>query len=301
MYSNGKNMNYIVLINRFWQLRRKMRIGNTEADLYYFLLQESNLRNWENPFSCPNMLICVSIGITEKTLIRARNGLAEKGLIEYRPGRRKAASPVYTLLEPSETEMTCKTERKREGMKRELERGITEGKSGNFLYKRNKTKRNNLSEKEFCSKNSGDSETGLLSGEGKIPQSDSPEESKEKSSAKKEKEFSVLPETPAFGERFVQQKDYIATLCNNKKYKEAVCRLFGLTEREADEWACRFAMKLVAEGCVRKRYSELYAHFENWLKMELSRKKQQGYVNGCKLPAVYQGAYVGQILKKFPE
>ena len=146
-------MNYIVLINRFWQLRRKMRIGNTEADLYYFLLQESNLRNWENPFSCPNMLICVSIGITEKTLIRARNGLAEKGLIEYRPGRRKAASPVYTLLEPSETEMTCKTERKREGMKGELERGITEGKSGNFLYKRNKTKRNNLSEKEFFEKN----------------------------------------------------------------------------------------------------------------------------------------------------
>ena len=91
-------MNYIQLINLFWQTRREVRITSVEADLYFFLLQESNNRNWENPFECPNGLICVTIGVTEKTMIEARNRLQQKGLIKFDPGKRKTKSPVYTIL-----------------------------------------------------------------------------------------------------------------------------------------------------------------------------------------------------------
>ena len=66
-------MNYIELINLFWQTRRRVRLSSVEADLYFFLLQECNTQNWENPFECPNGLICVSIGMSEPTLIDARN------------------------------------------------------------------------------------------------------------------------------------------------------------------------------------------------------------------------------------
>ena len=91
-------MNYIQLINLFWQTRREVRITSVEADLYFFLLQESNNRNWENPFECPNGLICVTIGVTEKTMIEARSRLQQKGLIKFDPGKRKTKSPVYTIL-----------------------------------------------------------------------------------------------------------------------------------------------------------------------------------------------------------
>lgn len=91
-------MNYIELINLFWQTRRKVRITSVEADLYFFLLQESNNRSWENPLECPNGLICVTIGVTEKTMIEARNRLQQKGLIEFESGKRKSKSPVYTIL-----------------------------------------------------------------------------------------------------------------------------------------------------------------------------------------------------------
>lgn len=57
-------MNYIELINLFWQTRRRVRLSSVEADLYFFLLQECNTQNWENPFECPNGLICVSIGVS---------------------------------------------------------------------------------------------------------------------------------------------------------------------------------------------------------------------------------------------
>lgn len=59
-------MNYIELINHFWKERRRTRLASTEADLYYFLMQESNIRGWENPFECSNGLIAATIGVTEK-------------------------------------------------------------------------------------------------------------------------------------------------------------------------------------------------------------------------------------------
>jgi len=91
-------MNYIELINHFWKTRRKTRMTSVEADLYYFLMQESNIRGWENPFECHNGLIASTIGVTEKTMIGARRRLQQKGLIRFKPGQRKKKSPVYTLL-----------------------------------------------------------------------------------------------------------------------------------------------------------------------------------------------------------
>lgn len=100
-------MNYIELINHFWKERRRTRLTSTEADLYYFLMQESNIRGWENPFGCSNGLIAATIGVTEKTLIDARSRLQQKGLISFVPGQRKKKSPVYTLL-PDKPESKCK-------------------------------------------------------------------------------------------------------------------------------------------------------------------------------------------------
>lgn len=91
-------MNYIELLNQFWQTRRSVRLTSNESDLYYFLLNESNIRMWENPFECSNGLICGSISITEKTLIDVRNRLQQKGFISVEAGQRKRKSPTYTLL-----------------------------------------------------------------------------------------------------------------------------------------------------------------------------------------------------------
>lgn len=91
-------MNYIKIINRFWQMRRACRLTSSEADLLYFLIHESNLRQWENPFRCSNKLICATTGINEKTLFVARKNLQEKGFISFEAGLRNLYSPCYTLI-----------------------------------------------------------------------------------------------------------------------------------------------------------------------------------------------------------
>ena len=118
-------MNYIELINQFWSTRRRVRLTSAEADLYFCLLQECNLRDWTNPFECPNGLICALINVNEKTLLRARNGLQQKGYIEFEKGQRKAKSPVYRIC--LYTQNSC------------LTAGISGGKKGGFNIKQNKT------------------------------------------------------------------------------------------------------------------------------------------------------------------
>lgn len=91
-------MNYLKLITQFWRLRRSKRITSKQTDLYFFLIQESNERDWENPFECPNVSIVARIDITEPTLINARNRLKQLGLIDFDNGKRNESSPVYTIL-----------------------------------------------------------------------------------------------------------------------------------------------------------------------------------------------------------
>ena len=88
-------MNYSELINHFWQARRATRVSAIEADLYYFLLQESSSRGLVATFEVPNRLICGCLDISEKTLIKVRLGLREKGFISFEGGQRKM--PIYTI------------------------------------------------------------------------------------------------------------------------------------------------------------------------------------------------------------
>ena len=90
-------MNYLALITQFWRLRREMPFSSIEADLYYYLVETSNSLRWKNPFQQSNLLICATLGVTEKTVIGARNRLKTCGLIAFTPGFKRSPS-VYTLL-----------------------------------------------------------------------------------------------------------------------------------------------------------------------------------------------------------
>jgi hypothetical protein len=91
-------MNYLTLINQFWTLRREVPFSSTEADLYFYLLNVSNGLNWKNPFQQANLLICATLGISEKTLIGARNRLKQYGLIDFTSGVKRAPSTYKLLL-----------------------------------------------------------------------------------------------------------------------------------------------------------------------------------------------------------
>ncbi|WP_052695363.1 hypothetical protein [Hymenobacter sp. AT01-02] len=91
-------MNYLTLINQFWQLRREVPFSSVEADLYFYLLEISNGLQWKNPFQQSNALIGATLGVSEKTLIAARNRLKQHALIDFTPGVKRTPSTYRLLL-----------------------------------------------------------------------------------------------------------------------------------------------------------------------------------------------------------
>jgi hypothetical protein len=97
-------MNYIILLNQFWQLRREVPFSNAEADLYFCLVEISNGLQWKNPFQQSNALIGATIGVSEKTLINARNRLKQNGLIDFDPGSKRNPSSYRLKYLPNTLE-----------------------------------------------------------------------------------------------------------------------------------------------------------------------------------------------------
>ena len=91
-------MTYIDYINQFWQIRRYKPMTAYEADFYFFLLKECNIRNWLCPFELPTRLIQAELGYSNKTIIDLRNRLKQKGLIEFIEGNRREKAASYILV-----------------------------------------------------------------------------------------------------------------------------------------------------------------------------------------------------------
>ena len=82
-------------------MNRSVEFSSNEVFLYFYLLNECNIRGWQNPFEHPNKTIVLATGISEKTVIEVRNRLQQKGLITFESGKKNAKSPVYYLLDVS--------------------------------------------------------------------------------------------------------------------------------------------------------------------------------------------------------
>ena len=96
-------MTYIEYINQFWKISQTEQFSSNEAYLYFFILNEYNLRGWPNRLEYPNRRIVLATGLSEPTVIACRCRLQQKGLIQFDAGKRKAQSPVYYLNDLSKT------------------------------------------------------------------------------------------------------------------------------------------------------------------------------------------------------
>jgi hypothetical protein len=92
-------MNGYTLANQFRKLRPSFLFSCIEADLFYELVALCNERSWPTAFQYSNPLLCATLGISEKSLISARNRLKQAGLLEFTSGHKRSPT-VYRFLDP---------------------------------------------------------------------------------------------------------------------------------------------------------------------------------------------------------
>ena len=96
-------MNMFNLVSRFWRTAEEEAFTPSEAALYFYLLHKANTQKWQMPIRCPTSTVCAFLSTTKQNVMKAREGLRQRGFIEYHPGSGTHDSPLYTLTEnPSE-------------------------------------------------------------------------------------------------------------------------------------------------------------------------------------------------------
>lgn len=92
-------MNYISLINSFWDSAITNPLSTGQVLLYLALLHVCNRNNWTEWFQVPNQVLSVLTGLSRSGILKARNELKQKGMIEFRERGTKAT--VYKIIAES--------------------------------------------------------------------------------------------------------------------------------------------------------------------------------------------------------
>ena len=89
------HMNYITLINSFWDSATTNPLSTGQVSLYFALLHVCNRSNWAEWFQAPNQVLSVLTGLSKSGILKARNELKQRGLIDFK--ERGTKSTIYKL------------------------------------------------------------------------------------------------------------------------------------------------------------------------------------------------------------
>jgi len=91
-------MNIIKCMNHFWSQNVYEPCSPSETTLMFYLLFEAERQQWAMPFKAPTQLLIAYAGISKQSIVDAREGLMERGLITYTKGEGKGRPALYSLV-----------------------------------------------------------------------------------------------------------------------------------------------------------------------------------------------------------
>ncbi len=92
-------MNYISIINSFWDAAALNPLSAGQVSLYFALLHVCNRNRWEEWFQAPNQVLSVLTGLSRSGILKARKELKERGMIDFEEHGTKATA--YKIMSDS--------------------------------------------------------------------------------------------------------------------------------------------------------------------------------------------------------
>lgn len=77
-------MNYIELINRFWNCSIERAANPSDCMLYFYLLNTCNALHWKQPFGQSDRYLGAMLGMSVNTIRNSKNRLKQMGLICFK-------------------------------------------------------------------------------------------------------------------------------------------------------------------------------------------------------------------------
>lgn len=99
-------MNYISMINSFWDAATLNPLSAGQVSLYFALLHVCNKNRWSEWFQASNQVLNVLTGLSRSGILKARDELKKRGLIDFEGRGTKATT--YKIMSDSKQESTQK-------------------------------------------------------------------------------------------------------------------------------------------------------------------------------------------------
>lgn len=153
-------MNYLELLNAFYERVQCSRVSNNGQLLYHTLLMINNKSSWSDWFSRTNVSISSMMNISEKAFINARSELKQLGLIDFVPSKKRGECTKYCILYPTKYSTKEGTDGSTKGGSKEVQNAVQSAVQSadiNKLKQKTKTKKsisNDIPEK--CAQNPPD-------------------------------------------------------------------------------------------------------------------------------------------------
>ncbi len=90
-------MKYISVINAFWDTATTNPLSTGQVSLYMALLHVCNRSNWTEWFQAPNQVLSVLTGLSRSGILKARNELKQRGLLDFRERGTRATLYKITI------------------------------------------------------------------------------------------------------------------------------------------------------------------------------------------------------------
>lgn len=153
-------MNYLELLNAFYERVQCSRVSNNGQLLYHTLLMINNKSSWSDWFSRTNVSISSMMNVSEKAFINARSELKQLGLIDFVPSKKRGECTKYCILYPTKYSTKEGTNDSTKGGSKEVQNTVQSAVQSadiNKLKQKTKTKKsisNDIPEK--CAQNPPD-------------------------------------------------------------------------------------------------------------------------------------------------
>ena len=84
-------------MNHFWFENENDPCSLSEATLYFYLLYEANRQHWVKPFKVSTQMLVARLNTSKQNVMKARERLKKRGLIDFSKGEGKGKPALYTL------------------------------------------------------------------------------------------------------------------------------------------------------------------------------------------------------------
>ena len=82
-------------MNHFWFENENDPCSLSEGVLYFYLLYEANRQHWASPFKVSTQMLVARLNTSKQNVMKAREGLKKRGLIDYSKGEGKGKPALY--------------------------------------------------------------------------------------------------------------------------------------------------------------------------------------------------------------